>query len=73
MLTQDAVQADRQERGIYELIAEALDERARIWNEEMPANAAEHLRRIGAEIAIDDAWDEYIGPMLDRMTEELGV
>lgn len=69
-MIESAIESDRAQRDIYELIAEALDERAENWGEEMPANAAERIRE-GRED--DYIWDDYIGPMLDRLTEELGV
>lgn len=58
----EAIEADRKQRDIYELIAEALDERAENWDEPSYALAAQNVRD-GHED--DYIWDEIIGPMLD--------
>ncbi|QIK64542.1 hypothetical protein G7068_15965 [Leucobacter viscericola] len=64
-----AIERDRAQRDIYELIAEALDERAHSWGEEMPKDAAEAIRSGNH----DDIWSRFIEPMLNKMTEELGA
>lgn len=76
----EAIEADRKQRDIYELLAEALDDRAAGWDEsgepdvDSPAHrAAQELRGISNEVRIDTAWDDHIGPMLDRMEQEYGA
>lgn len=69
-----AIKADRKQRDLYELIAEALDERAQLDTGDDGARhpAAEVLRNTSAEIIVDTTWDDFIGPMLDAMEKEYG-
>lgn len=67
---ESAIETDRAQRDIYELIAEALDDRAD-WDDgdgERAQRAAEILRNNESE----DAWDLYLGPMLDDMMTYIG-
>lgn len=63
-----AIEADRTQRGLIELVAEALDERN-------AGTAAQLVRDTDPD---DDLWNNYLGPMLDslqhdytRMAEEI--
>lgn len=65
------------QRDLYELIAEALEDRADGWDSDHPDDAeiAERQRRAAEALRNnegDEAWDRYIGPMLDEMEEEYG-
>ncbi|MGK0740414.1 hypothetical protein ACSHWG_00795 [Leucobacter sp. Z1108] len=73
-LVAEAIKLDRAQRDIYELLAEALDERAGLELDDDNARhpAAEALRATSAEIVVDTIWDEFIGPMLDGMEETYG-
>lgn len=71
-----AIEADRAQRDLYELIAEALDDRAEnLHDDEYPEHterrkrAAQRLRDQSA----DDAWCDFIGPMLDDMEDRYGA
>jgi len=66
-----AVEADREQRDLYELVAEALDERAD-WDGTEGEQAKSAAAAIRAEFD-DDIWDRFIGPMLDRIAREIGV
>ena len=64
-----AIEADRAQRGIYELLAEAMDERADNL-EDADSEAFTRYRRAAAKhLRSDDceAWGDFIGPMLDEM------
>lgn len=66
-----AIEADRAQRDLYELIAEQLDERA-----SLEADDAEVASRAASEIRSDlhdDIWSSYVGPMLDELQEEFGT
>lgn len=56
-----AIEADRARRDLYQLIIEALEERAELGDEDRPRRAAQAIR----DGAHDDVWDLFIGPMLD--------
>ncbi|UOR02078.1 hypothetical protein MUN77_01720 [Leucobacter allii] len=66
-----AIKADRAQRDLYELIAEALDDRGD-WDQGDGENAqrAAALIRAGTE---DYIWDRYIGPMVDDLMQHLGA
>lgn len=70
-LVRRAIEADRAQRDLYELIAEALEGRAD-WDEGDGENAqrAADLLRAGTE---DCIWDRYVGPMLDDLMRHLGA
>lgn len=53
----EAIEADRAQRGIVALIAEAIDDRGSV-------EAAELVRDTDPD---DDLWNNYIGPMLDSI------
>lgn len=63
-----AVEADREQRDIYALIAEALDERAELLAGKEHSLAADVVRSEHEQ----DIWDKFIGPMLDAMQKEYG-
>lgn len=68
-----AIEADRAKRDIYELIAEALDERGHMFGGEgelskLATRAAEVIR----SDEDDTIWTLYIGPMLDALEQNLG-
>lgn len=72
-----AIERDRAQRDIYELIAEALDDRAEMGEERGGAGYGDPLKQRRAAEAIrnnegDTAWDRFIGPMLDEIEEEYG-
>ncbi len=77
-LVDAAISIDRAQRDIYELIAEALDDRAENWEaEDDPASReiAARQRRAAATLRNnngDTAWDHFIGPMLDAIETEYG-
>lgn len=66
----DAIETDRKQRDVYELIAEALDDRSDWDNGEGErAQLAAALVRAGTE---DSIWDRHFGPMLDDLMKRLG-
>lgn len=68
-----AVETDRAQRDLYELIAQALDERAERdpLSEHIKGNARRAAREVRHD-QHDDLWDRFIRPMLDQMQKELG-
>lgn len=66
----EAIETDRAQRDLYELIAEALDERAEIMEDERFAKAAAAVR--GEGDYQDVIWDMWIGPMLDQLERVYG-
>lgn len=66
-----AVEEDRKQRDLYELIAEALDERAEL-DEDAGEGYSYRARAVAAIRAGegDELWDRHIGPMLDDIEAE---
>lgn len=68
-----AIEADRAQRDIYELIAEALDERVAndLYDDEQTERTKKAAARFRGENGgwEDDLWNKYIGPMLDDIEE----
>lgn len=71
LIAEKAIEADRAQRDIYELIAEALDDR--VANDLYDDEQTERTKRAAARFRgedggwEDDLWDKYIGPMLDQV------
>ena len=69
-MIESAIESDRAQRDLYELIAEALDERHEMLGGKQATKAASALRGEGGYI--DTIWDCFIGPMLDQLERVYG-
>ena len=69
-LIAEAIEADRAQRDLCELIAEALDEREGLSGDGEAAKAAAAVRCEGGYE--DVIWDCFIGPMLDQLERVYG-
>lgn len=74
-LVRHAIEIDRAQRDMYELIAEALDDRVTGLHDAEYPEATERRKRAVAKIRNQDGdslWCDHIGPMLDDIEEDLG-